>query len=143
MKKIGAVFMLILSLISCSGDDAKPSLALDYYGKWQLIEMSGSIMNSVKTGSEMGWQEFYTFDANGKFVKTRIKDNTTTTASGTFSVVKTSDETHFELTYSESSTLVGSCYGNLKEEFFINNNNLLVSTWQNCDGPRLVYQKKK
>lgn len=131
----------MLSLISCSSDDANPSLA--YYGKWQLIEMSGSIARSVTTGSEMDWQESYTFNTNGKFVKTRIKNNTTTTVSGTFSISKTSNETHLELTYSESSTLVGSCYGNLKEELFINSNNLLVSTWQNCDGPGLVYQKKE
>lgn len=143
MKKFGAAFILMLSLISCSGDDANPSLALDYYGKWQLIEMSGSTINSVTTESEMDWQESYVFNTNRTFVKTRIKDNTTTTASGTFSVVKTSDETHFELTYSKSSTLVGSCYGNLKEDLFINSNNLLVSTWQNCDGPGLVYQKKE
>lgn len=131
----------MLSLISCSNDDANPSLA--YYGKWQLIEMSGSIAHSVTTGSEMDWQESYTFNTNGKFVKTRIKNNTTTTVSGTFSISKTSNETHLELAYSESSTLVGSCYGNLKEELFINSNNLLVSTWQNCDGPGLVYQKKE
>lgn len=143
MKKFGAAFMLMLTFISCSSDDAKQSLALDYYGKWQLIEISGSIVNSAILGPEMNWQEFYTFNINGKFVKTRIKDNITTTASGTFSIIKTSGETHLELTYSKSSTLAGSCYGNLKEDFFIDENNLLVSTWQNCDGLRLVYQKKK
>ena len=133
----------MLSLISCSNEDTNPPLVLDYYGKWQLTEMSGSVINSVTTGPKMYWQEFYVFNTDGTFVKTRIKDNTTTTASGTFSVVTILDETHLELTYSESSTLVGSCYGNLKEDLFINNNNLLVSTWQNCDGPGLVYQKKK
>ncbi|EJL59210.1 hypothetical protein [Flavobacterium sp. CF136] len=143
MKKFGITFILMLSLISCSNEDANSSLVSDYKGKWQLIEMSGSTINSVTTGSEMSWQESYVFNTNRTFVKTRIKDNTTTTASGTFSVVTILDETHLELTYSESSTLVGSCYGNLKEDLFINNNNLLVSTWQNCDGPGLVYQKKK
>ena len=133
----------MLSLISCSNEDTNPPLVLDYYGKWQLTEMSGSVINSVTTGPKMYWQEFYVFNTDGTFVKTRIKDNTTTTALGTFSVVTILDETHLELTYSESSTLVGSCYGNLKEDLFINNNNLLVSTWQNCDGPGLVYQKKK
>ena len=133
----------MLSLISCSNEDTNPPLVLDYYGKWQLTEMSGSVINSVTTGPKMYWQEFYVFNTDGTFVKTRIKDNTTTTASGTFSVVTILDETHLELTYSESSVLVGSCYGNLKEDLFINNNNLLVSTWQNCDGPGLVYQKKK
>lgn len=142
MKKIGVPFILMLSLISsCSSDDANPSLA--YYGKWQLIEMSGSVAHSVTTGSEMSWQESYTFNTNGKFVKTRIRDNTTTTVSGTFTISKISNETNFELTYPKNSALVGNCYGNLKEELFINSNNLLVSTWQNCDGPGLVYQKKK
>ena len=143
MKKFGITFILMLSLISCSNEDTNPPLVLDYYGKWQLTEMSGSVINSVTTGPKMYWQEFYVFNTDGTFVKTRIKDNTTTTASGTFSVVTILDETHLELTYSENSTLVGSCYGNLKEDLFINNNNLLVSTWQNCDGPGLVYQKKK
>lgn len=133
----------MLSLISCSNEDANPPLVLDYYGEWQLTEMSGSVINSVKMGPEMYWQESYVFNTDGTFVKTRIKDNTTTTASGIFSISETSNEIHFELTYAESSTLVGSCYGNLKEELFINSNNLLVSTWQNCDGPGLVYQKKE
>ena len=140
MKKIVAIFMLILTCISCSGDDTKPPTT--YYGKWQLIEISGSSVNSLTIGSEMIWQESYNFETNGKFIKIRIQDDITTTESGTFLISKISNETHFELTYSKSSALIGNCDGNLKEYLFINSNNLLSNTWQNCDGPVLVYQKK-
>jgi hypothetical protein len=51
-------------------------------------------------------------------------------------------ETYFELTYSSQSDIIGSCYGNLKKKNFISTTfDVLVSAWQNCDGPRLEYKK--
>jgi len=48
---------------------------------------------------------------------------------------------YLELTYENDSEIIGSCYGNLKEELYFKANNSLSSTWQNCDGPGLEYKK--
>jgi hypothetical protein len=42
---------------------------------------------------------------------------------------------------SSQSDIIGSCYGNL-EELYFDTADVLVSTWQNCDGPRLEYRKQ-
>jgi hypothetical protein len=143
MEKLCVLFILVLNLVSCSGDNTANSNTpiSNYYGKWKLVKMEGSIPNSVTTEAAMEWQELYVFNTNGTFTKTRIRDNNTVSASGTFVLKTISNDTYFELTYPASNDIIGSCYGNLKEELFINKDGLLESTWRNCDGPGLVYQK--
>lgn len=133
----------MLSIVSCSSADVTSRTISDYNGKWQLIKMSGSRINSETTGTKMQWQETYVFNEDGTFVKTRIADNETKTAVGTFKITKNGQETLFELTYKESNDIIGSCFGNLTENLFINPDNLLVSSWQMCDGPGLIYKKTK
>jgi hypothetical protein len=141
MKKFSIAFMLLLGLFSCTNDDTNSSDGTDYYGKWKLVKMTGSIKQPVYITDELQWQEFYVFNTNGTFAKTRIKDNNTVAVSGTFVIANILNETHLELTYSTSNDIVGSCYGNQKEDLFIKSNGLLVSTWQNCDGPGMEYKK--
>jgi hypothetical protein len=143
MEKIGIIFMLFLSVISCSSDNSHATVISDYNGKWQLVQMSGSFINSETTGSAMEWQESYVFNTDGTFVKTRVADSKTVTASGTFKITKADDRTQFELTYKENSPIIGSCLGNPSESLFINEDSLLVSSWQACDGPGLQYKKMK
>lgn len=142
MKKLGIIFILMLSLISCSKDDTKTPAATDYYGKWTLVKMT-TFRTANTIFDKLEWQESYVFNTNGTFVKTRIADNKTITASGTFKTTKSDKGTSFELTYKENSPIIGTCFGNLTESLSINQEGLLVSFWQACDGPGLVYQKAR
>jgi hypothetical protein len=45
------------------------------------------------------------------------------------------------LTYSIDSDIIGSCSSELKEELNFQSENVLLSTWQQCDGPGLKYEK--
>jgi hypothetical protein len=142
MKKIAIVLILILSLISCSSNDkSKASAVSDYYGKWTLVKISGNKINAETTGSKMEWQENYVFNTDGTFVKTRLADNTTTTSGGTFVIEKKDNTVGFALTHKESSPIIGNCMGDLSEFLSINEDNLLQSSWQMCDGPGLLYKK--
>jgi hypothetical protein len=143
MKKFGVIFMLLLSLVSCSSNDAESSRTPNYYGKWKLVKTTASFTLAIYIMGEPQWQEYYDFKTDGTFVKTKIQNNVTTTASGTFGIVKIQNETHFALTYPVASDIVGSCYGNLSEDLFVKPDGTLASTWQNCDGPGLIYQKTK
>jgi len=140
MKKLGIIFIVIISLISCSKEDNKTPVATDYYGKWTLIKMT-TFRTANTIFDKLEWQESYVFNTDGTFVKTRIENNKTTTASGTFKITKTEKETLLGLTYKESSPIIGTCFGNLSESLSVNKEGLLVSFWQACDGPGLVYQK--
>lgn len=142
MKKIGIAFVLMLLFISCSNEKAKSPEPSDYHGKWTLIEVTGFKPANI-IFDKLGWQEFYTFNTDKTFVKTRIKDNKTTTVIGKFVMTKIENEMNFELTYNENNDIIGTCSGNLTENLSINKEGLLVNSWQMCDGPGLIYKKSK
>ena len=135
------ILIALLSVFNSCTKDAVPTDSSGYYGKWTLVKMSGSIANSETTGAAMEWQEFYLFNNNGTFTKSRDQNGFKTTASGTYTAANRTDGIYFELIYPKDSELIGSCYGNLKEELYLSGNNTLSSTWKNCDGPGLEYKK--
>lgn len=141
MKNLAIIIIFICVFSSCTKDTDDSTTTSDYHGKWTLVKMTGSMQNSETTGSAMAWQEFYMFNNDGTFTKSRTQNTVTTTVSGRY-ITKNSPEGLFlELTYTKDSELIGSCYGNLKEELYFLTNNTLSSTWRYCDGPGLDYQK--
>lgn len=140
MKKIAFIFIVIGILYSCNSDDNSNSNA-ELIGNWKLIQMTGNIPNSTTTGSEMEWQETYLLKTDGSFKKSRDRNGVITDVSGTYKLIKSSNEIFLELNFNNESEIIGSCYSNLKEEMFFQSENTLSSTWQNCDGPGLKYEK--
>jgi hypothetical protein len=141
MKPLAIIVVFLSIFSSCANDAAETTTTADYHGKWTLVKMSGSMINSVTTGTAMDWQEFYLFNNDGTFTKSRIRNTVKTTVSGSYTTQNNSDELYLELTYSKDTEIIGSCYGNLKEELYFSASNNLSSTWRNCDGPGLEYQK--
>ena len=135
------IMVAVLSIFSSCSRDTVPSATADYQGKWTLVKMSGSIPNSETTGAAMEWQEFYMFNTNGTFTKSRERNAVKTTISGTYIVTNQPEGKYLELTYTNDSEIIGSCYGNQKEALYFTANNSLSSTWRNCDGPGLEYKK--
>jgi hypothetical protein len=136
--------IILIAFLSVFNSCSKDTGAIDntvYYGKWNLVKMSGSMANSETTGAAMEWQEFYLFNSNGTFTKSRDRNGIKTIISGTYTTANHSDGIYFELIYPKDSELIGSCYGNLKEELYLTASNTLSSTWKNCDGPGLEYKK--
>lgn len=135
---------ILVAFLSIFNSCSKDTVAIDgedYHGKWTLTKMSGSMVDSETTGPAMEWQEFYLLNANGTFTKSRKRNAINTTISGTYTTSNHPDGIYFELTYPNDSEIIGSCYGNLKEELYISEDNILSSTWKNCDGPGLEYKK--
>lgn len=142
MKSTFLIFIAFALLISCSGTDVIESQP-GSQGKWELVKMSGRTLNSETSGTDMEWQEFYLLNDNGTFTKSRTFASNTSQSTGTYKTNTNGTENYIELTYSSQSDIIGSCYGNLKEELYYDTTDVLVSTWQNCDGPRLEYRKIK
>ena len=140
MKSFAVIIVFISVFSSCTKEKEETTDA-DYHGKWTLVKMSGSMINSETTGAAMSWQEFYIFNNDGTFTKNRTQSEVKAIASGTYAVKNYAEGLYLELTYPKESMIVGSCYGNQKEELYFTANNTLSSSWNACDGPGLVYQK--
>ncbi len=144
MKKVYFLFIFVLLLCSCSQpdssqvDDAELQFAEQ---KWELVRMSGSMVNATKIGSDMEWQEYYVFSLDGTFQKIRSNDDITSKATGFFEVVEyDNDESDYlELTYEEGFGLIGNCSGDQTEILIYQSNTEIANTWMACDGPQLDY----
>lgn len=140
MKHLTILVAFLSIFNSCSRDTVTTNSA-DYHEKWTLVKMSGTLHDSETTGAAMEWQEFYLFNANETFTKSRERNAIKTTISGTYTTTTHPDGIYLELTYPNDSEIIGSCYGNQKEALYFTNNNTLSSTWKSCDGPGLEYKK--
>ena len=138
------IVVLTLMLFSCSTPDTSDieEISLQFGSqKWELVRMTGSFINSETTGDDMEWQEYYIFNPEGTFLKSREREGVIIEASGTFDVVEyDNDEADYlELTYKTGHELIGSCNGDGKEELVYRTQKELSNTWQACDGPGLDY----
>lgn len=148
MKKITALLVCIVLLLSCSSDDDYGLESTQFVyaeQQWTLVKMTGSFQNSETTGSEMEWQEYYTFSPEGTFIKSRTVDEVVYEATGSFEVIEfDNDPNHYlELTYQTGNALVGNCTGDDKELLMYRNSTMISSLWMACDGPGLDYQLTK
>jgi len=139
--KRSIVFCAMLMLFCACSNDSSNVITTDFQGKWELFQMSGRIPNSETTGAAMEWQEFYSFNTDGSFTKSRNSNGTKKEVSGSYVITKIQEDSLLELTYKADSEIIGSCYGNNKEELYILPNSILSSTWKNCDGPGLEYKQ--
>lgn len=132
------------SMLSCSeNNDAAESqdLALnDFPQTWELTKMTGSIEGSERVGQEMAWQESYLFKSDGSFLKTRITAGESVTASGNY--IYESEHRNFLLDYAQTKNITGSCFSDAQEQLYFNEErDILMSTWRECDGPGLFYER--
>lgn len=140
MKKIYFLLASLMVFFSCSNNDQNSQNNLQ--SKWKLTEMRGNMPNSEKTGSDMEWQEFYLFNADGTFIKSREKNGLVTEVSGTYKFVDSLDRNLIELVHKSDNEIIGNCYSNsLKEEMYFQSENIFFSSWEACDGPGLKYEK--
>ena len=140
MKVSTYFFGLLILLFSCNKESEK-SIYQDYQGIWVLVKMSGNTPDSETTGQEMGWQESYTIINDGTFSKSREQNGIETQSAGSFNVVKSDEGTRLELTFASESDIIGSCLGDQKEVLFLQSPTVMTSTWNQCDGPGLEYEK--
>lgn len=141
MRKVIMSIVTMLFLVCCSKNDCNDKTS-SVEGTWQLIEMSGSIPNSVSTGTAMDWQEQYLLLSDGAFTKTRTRNGKVTTASGSYEVTSSSSNEKIILfNYQLESDLIGSCGSNVQEAVVFDSNDTFFSAWQSCDGPGLKYKK--
>ncbi|AWX44103.1 hypothetical protein HME9304_01103 [Flagellimonas maritima] len=147
MKILAIFFSFFLVVSSCSESDPEDKNAKQVplegsAQKWELVRMTGSMINSETVGDDMDWQEYYILRPDSTFLKQREHNGGKTTATGFYKLVEQEKESYFELTFETGKELVASCSGNGKETLMFTGY-MLYSTWNACDGPGLEYRLAK
>ncbi|WP_268223149.1 hypothetical protein [Sinomicrobium oceani] len=145
--RILSFFVLAVLVMSCSDDDNNPDvdnplLNNSYPQTWRLIRMSTGEQDSVTTGENMEWQETYVLNDDDTFVKTRVTADETLTGSGTYVLILEDTQSGVSLTFEDNdNSIIGTCATDDKEFLRLNTEEgILVSNWQECDGPGLFYE---
>jgi hypothetical protein len=141
MKNSILYFAMALMLFSCS-NEIDDTTSIEVTGKWTLVRMGASFTNTITTGANMEWQEYYIFNEDGTFIKSRERNGTITEAFGTFISTTTNSTIQLDLVFNSESEIIGTCVGPVNETLAISSNNVLKSSWLACDGPRLEYKKR-
>ncbi len=131
-------YLLIVLLFSSCIDDVE-NVEDQFPQQWNLVRMTGSDGLGDKTGPNLEWREFYLLNPDGAFLKSRLEDGSKTSATGTFTIQESEEETTLVLTYEEPSDIIGSCSPELQETLLFLSNSILIGTWSSCDGPGLEY----
>ncbi len=153
MKKLILAPILFAILFACSPEVEQPSKSemeaackeFQFPQQWQLVRMSGNMMNSETTGIAMPWQESIQLNSDNSFIKTRQLPDKTIESSGTYTVTTNEIDKSIQLTllYEWDTRLVGNCFGEpLKEAYMLDSTCKLRGTWAMCDGPGLEYEMK-
>lgn len=145
MRTICMVLLSGFAFFSCSSSeiDTIEDTDLQFASqKWELVRMSGSFVNSETTGDEMEWQEYYVFNLDGSFFRSRNRDGGTIEAKGIYETVEydNDDMDYLELTYESGQELIGGCNGDGTEVLAYRSQKDLSNTWMICDGPGLDYK---
>lgn len=149
MKSSYLLIVISISLFSCSNaDNMKPEIdtldlsVMEYPQKWQLFKMSGGMIGSETSGENMEYQEYYLFNKDLTFVKTRIEAGTEISFEGSYSIVNQNNEQGLLLEFNEENRLIGSCSSKPEEYLYLDKDNeTLLSNWWACDGPGLFYKQ--
>lgn len=148
MKKIILLLALATTVYSCTKETDDRGTALEITGTWELVKMTGSYPGSEATGPDMEWQETYIIYEDETFVKTRVRGDSTTVASGTYTLKDVEEFgdgpsiKDIELLYDIENNIIGNCTSNKTIEYlFFSSDHRLINTWNYCDGPGLEYVK--
>lgn len=142
MKKVFSLLPLLFFIISCNNDDT-PSFESQFYGEWKLISMQGMAETQPRTGSDMLWQESYTFREGFTIIKRRVQEGETTEISGTFErFIGNGMFPAVTINYETDSEIIGRCFDTGDESVYIESPGLLRNEWEQCDGPILIYAKQ-
>ncbi len=129
-------------MVSCTYKDEGLNLN-EFPQTWRLVQMTGNIANMPPaTGEDMSWQESITLNENKTFVKTQKRNQSVTSASGTYAFVTLSGVNYLKLTYDSENDLIANCTTELDELLRVDvRERQLIGSWSACDGPGLFYKQ--
>jgi hypothetical protein len=147
MKRIFLPFLALTFLLVGCGDDQAPDLS--EFGQWELVIAQGSWPVDGTLNYDPGFEEYYSFNANGTFSRTRMQGENVTSASGVYERIEATHEHdkkfirfYLQLNYESGEELIGSCVGGGVEGLYLHKEGHIQNTWGACDGPTYIYHRR-
>ncbi len=138
MKKFGIIFFLLI-VTSCSDSDDEMVLTESLPQIWELASINVGISGEILEDNELPWQETLVLNSDNSFVRTRIYENETITATGRFMLLEAPEERQLILVYNDDSPLIENCSNSNEERLRFVSANQLSGGAVPCDGPGLFY----
>ena len=141
MKKL-VIFLSMTSLMinqSCDITDGEIDLQGDNLFELQYINagMSGEIIEK----KDLEFNEFIELSSDNHFVKRRVYPDSTSIATGSYTLIQSEDSEYYEFEYEAESYLIQNCGSSLKEHISIlNNKEIFNGGYLPCDGPGFGYR---
>ena len=139
MKNLFAIIIVVFLFTCCSNDDEIDTSLLPH--KFVMVAMASIGPDSERTGEDMDWQEYYIFDSDSTFLKSRTEGDKTMEEEGVYKTKIKIDGEYMILSYPKESEIIGSCEHLPSETLFIIDRDHLRNTWGACDGPVLTYKR--
>lgn len=109
--------------------------------KWELVKISGKLLDSEISGNTMDFQETYIINSDSTFIKTRTKNTEIWILRGTYNYMTYKNNNYIIFNYDMASPIIGNCSNNLNEVLLFSSKTESTNTWFECDGPKLDYRK--
>lgn len=139
--KYSVVFLLYFLLLGCSPSEDRNTLPEGLPQLWKLTSMNLGLSGEVLTGDEVPYSQTIALSADSTFTKTRLQDDETLLAKGTFSYTERDGEQYIVFLNSENNDLIGNCNRSLEEWFLFTSETVFYGGGLACDRPGLGYER--
>ncbi|SDQ91045.1 hypothetical protein [Flagellimonas zhangzhouensis] len=124
---------------SCDSTDEEIDLQGNNLFELQYINagMSGKIIEK----KDLEFNEFIELSSDNHFVKRRVYPDSTSIATGSYTLIQSEDSEYYEFEYEEESYLIQNCAGSLQEQIsIISQKEIFNGGYLPCDGPGYGYR---
>ncbi|WP_445383648.1 hypothetical protein [Robiginitalea sp. IMCC43444] len=135
MKKLAIILCATISLGTSCSNSVDP-LEVE---TWRLSSTYAYMTMTEVSAEELGIDEGIFFEEGGRFIKSRERDNETSSAQGVWQEFTRNGQTGFLVNYPENSPLVFNCFGSPEEFYFVRDGMLIQDGATPCDGPEYRY----
>ena len=141
MKKLALLISIafLMANQSCDSKDEEIDLQGNYLFELRYINagMSGEIIEK----KDLEFNEFIELSSNNHFVKRRVYPDSTSIATGSYTLIQSEDSEYYAFEYEEESYLIQNCTSSRKERISIlNNKEIFNGGYLPCDGPGFGYR---
>ena len=139
--KYGAFILVLVLNLSCSTNEESKSLPAGLPQIWKLSSLNLGLSGEVVSDDEIPYLETIELQMDSTFVKIRLRNDETESATGTFRYQERNGDNYIILYNSETNDLIGNCTRSLEEWFRLDSETTMFGGGLPCDRPGLGYER--
>lgn len=141
MKKLVILLSLTSLAINQSCDSTDGEIDLQGNNLFELQYINAGMSGEIIEKKDLEFNEFIELSSDNHFVKRRVYPDSTSIATGSYTLIQSKDSEYYEFVHEEESYLIQNCGSSLKEHISIlNNKEIFNGGYLPCDGPGFGYR---